>query len=793
MSKLHYFLSIILLKMLRLFIVFVCMATGVIVFGQKSNCHNVISGVVLDDSTHQPVDDVGIAIAQTQAGIVTDSTGKFSFGGLCKGQITVSITHLGSKTSEVYITINSDTSIVLLLNRQGIELKEVNVVSEKSEKAEGIATIARSEISGIQLLQTRGESLGESLKEIAGLNSLQLGPTVSKPVINGLYGTRILILNNGVRQEGQQWGTDHAPEVDPFIASQLSVIKGAASIRYGADAMAGVILMEPATMPNKLGLGANITLFAGSNGALGGISAYLEGAFGKKLQGLSWRVQGTLKRSGNFRTPNYYMWNTGFFEDDFSAAIQYRKRNWGIDLYYSSFNTKLGIFSGADVGNEADLLAAFARPVPLTPLYFTYKIQLSYAVVYHNLLKASAFYKLKKNGKLEAVYSQQWDTRREYSVDESILALQLNEPAVGFNIISSTLDLLYHHNIGNSISGTVGLNAITQGNVYIGQTTLIPNFRNYSGGLFWMEKYTRGKFTLEAGIRDDYLWERAFILNNFTSVQTQPLHTYNNVSFTVGASYRPVEQLSLNLNVGSAFRPPDINELYIDGFHLSDGAYDRGDTLLKSERSYNATGSVVYQNRWVRVTVEGYFNYINNYIYDQPTGTGLKLLQGYFPVFQYTQSNAYLTGTNIDATFSIWKGLSVETKLAVLRAYNLSQKEYLPLVPANRWSNIVKYDFIHLKNCTDLYFTLSNLWVMKQTHYVAGSDWVPPPKAYVLLNAGMGCSFPIKKQKVDISLTVYNFTNAAYRDYLDKFRYFSDGLGINAMLRASFTLNYFKN
>jgi iron complex outermembrane receptor protein len=351
---------------------------------------------------------------------------------------------------------------------------------------------------------------------------------------------------------------------------------------------------------------------------------------------------------------------------------------------------------------------------------------------------------------------------------------------------------MYHHNIGTCVSGTVGLNAVTQGNVYVGQTTLIPNFRNYSGGLFWMEKYTRNKFTLEAGIRYDYLWERAFMYNNFTYTQSQSTHDYNNVSFTLGTSYRPIQQLSLNLNIGSAFRPPDINELYIDGYHLSDGAYDRGDTLLKSERSYNATASVIYQNRWVNATVEAYFNYIDNYIYDEPTGTGLKLTQGYFPLFQYTQANAYLTGTNIDATFNIRKGLSIETKLAVIRAYNLSQHDYLPLVPANRWSNIIKYDFTHLKKCTDLYFTVSDLWVMKQTHYAPGSDWVAPPKAYVLLNAGMGCSFPMRKHKVDISLTVYNFTNAAYRDYLDQFRYFSDGLGINGMLRVSFTLNYFK-
>jgi iron complex outermembrane recepter protein len=256
-------------------------------FGQNAICHISLSGIVLDDSTHLPVEDVGVVITQTQDGLITDSTGMFRFTGLCKKPLTIALSRVGNKTVEFNINLKKDTILTLMMHREGFELKEVEVVSEKSEKAGTIATIAQSQISGLQLLQTRGESLGESLKEIAGLNSLQLGPTISKPVINGLYGSRILVLDNGVRLESQQWGSDHAPEVDPFIASQISVIKGAASIRYGSDAIAGVILMEPAPMPDKPGIGANITLVAGSNGALGGISAYLEGAFGKKLKGLS--------------------------------------------------------------------------------------------------------------------------------------------------------------------------------------------------------------------------------------------------------------------------------------------------------------------------------------------------------------------------------------------------------------------------------------------------------------------------------------------------------------------------
>ena len=535
----------------------------------------------------------------------------------------------------------------------------------------------------------------------------------------------------------------HAPEVDPFIASEISVIKGAASIRYGADAIGGVILMAPEPMPKLPGIGAGITMVAGSNGGMGGLSAYLKGAFGKKLKGLSWRVQGTVKRAGNFSTPHYYLYNTGFLEDDFSASLQYRKKNFGIDVYYSEFNTDLGIFLGEDVGSVEGLLQAFARSVPATPSYFTYKFGRSDDKVNHYMLKSSAWYKLKRAGKLEAMYAQQWDTRKEYEVDPPPAAG--DAPEVGFNVITQSLDLIYHHSTWNNLSGSIGLNTMTQGNVYQGLVALIPNFRNYSGGLFWIERYSVRKFTAEIGVCYDYLWERAFLLNYNTLVQTQPTHTFGNVSFTGGVSYAPVNGLSLNLNVGSAFRAPSINELYINGIHLSDNIFEVGDSTLKSERSYNSTASVIYQNKWVKAKVEAYFNYISNYIYEAPTLTYITLPSGAYPIFDYVQTNAYFTGTNIDVTFKIWRGFSLQSKLMVLRAFNVSANEYLVRAPADRWTNTAKYQFAQLKKARNLYFTFSDVWVLRQSHVPPNSDFVAPPKAYVLLNAGMGCSLPLRQ------------------------------------------------
>ena len=145
-------------------------------------------------------------------------------------------------------------------------------------------------------------------------------------MIHGMYGNRILLLNNGVRLESQNWGSDHAPEIDPFIATKLTVIKGAASIRYGMDALGGVILVEPKELPISKSFKGEFNTVGTTNGKSGVVSSYLEGRFDKKLAGLSWRLQGTMKEAGNYRTPTYFLTNTAMNESNYSGALCYNKK-----------------------------------------------------------------------------------------------------------------------------------------------------------------------------------------------------------------------------------------------------------------------------------------------------------------------------------------------------------------------------------------------------------------------------------------------------------------------------------
>ena len=182
-----------------------------------------------------------------------------------------------------------------------------------------------------------------------------------------------MILNNGIRLEGQQWGAEHAPEIDPFLADEITVIKGAETVRFGPEAMGGVILVSPAEIPTKSESKTDLYVLGASNGRMGNISVTHQDGF-KSIKGLGYRVQGSVKRAGNIQSPDYYQANTGLNEINFSGALGYTSPKLGAEIYYSFFNTELGILRDSHTGNLTDLqeIIANGRPFPMwvSPMIF---------------------------------------------------------------------------------------------------------------------------------------------------------------------------------------------------------------------------------------------------------------------------------------------------------------------------------------------------------------------------------------------------------------------------------------
>jgi len=767
------------------------------VFSQDSLCNLKLKGQITDSHSGESIPFLKVYLNDNFRNTVSDSLGRFQFQNLCLGQYTLLFSDRNQLVSESKtIQLRGDVDIQIQFETHLENLSEVTIEAHHIKKQE-IESLQKSEISGLELEKTRGFSLGESLKSITGVTSIQTGPSISKPMIHGMYGNRILILNNGVRLEGQNWGADHAPEIDPFIATKFSVIKGAASIRYGMDAIAGVVLVEPKEVPLRKTIRGEVNTVGSSNGRLGVLSSYLEGRFDKKLAGLSWRLQGTLKAAGNFKTPTYYLTNTAMNESNYSGALCYNKKKFDLDVYYSSFNSKMGIYSGSSVGNLKDLLFLFNSSEPIVPSYFSYSIARGYQNVKHDLLKIKGCYHFQNAGNFTYVFARQINKREEFgqglSYNQAIV--DQNIPDAYFQLITNSSDLIYEHKAVGNFSGSLGVNFSTQGNVFRGleYRSLIPNYRNYSGGVFVLEKWTKNKLTLEVGGRYDYKWMKSYRQNYTTSSIYTAVNQWDNTSFTLGSIYRFSKKMSLNSSFGVGWRPPAPIEMFALGIHQSAASFEIGDSTLKSEKSYNFQSYLNFTGTKLSFEIGGCFNSMDNYIYLNPLLKPIVTISGTYPAFQYKQSNVYYTGLDFSFGYDVFKNIEFTSKTSLIYAYNRSINDYLINIPSNRFNNGITFKKDNFKKMSDLFFEFSTTTVLEQKNVPKKSDYVAPPKGYFLMNFELGTSFKIKKQTISINMIVSNLANTIYRDYLNRFRYYSNELGRNITLRLKIPFSVFNS
>ncbi len=774
----------------------------------QTACPATVTGRIVAVDNREPLPGATAVIRELVTGAVADTAGNFRLPAICPGQYTIDYQFVGYVSVSHVVTVGTDSVVTLpvaQLQTDNKTLQEV-VVTERRSEAQQLLQV-QTALTGPALDATRGQTLGESLKGLPGLYSIQTGPSVSKPVIHGLYSNRIITLNNGVRQEDQQWGSEHAPQIDPFLATRVTVIKGAASIRYGSDAIGGVILVEPKAMPVAPGLTGELNVVGGTNGGQGVVSGYLEQAI-KAVPGLSWRLQGTAKRVGYAKTPNYYLENSSYHENNASGTVSYTRSSFGAELFYSQFNTKVGLFTGAQVGSLADFYAAIARPEPLRQPGFSYDLGRPYQRVQHELLKLRTYVHSNRWGTLTATLARQQNVRREYDIQAFSRS---TDPELYLKLVTQTADLVWEQPTikragGGRLSGTVGLSGITQGNVrrYL---FLIPNYRNYGAGLFAIERYATDRWTFEAGIRYDYRWLRAFFLDDVTKTVTTRTRDWKNVTGSLGATVQLNSRLTVSGNLSTAWRAPNVSDLYSDGLHQSAVAYERGNPNLQPEQAYNAGLSLEYTGQKVYADISLYNNLINNYIYLKPDSVPIVRQRGAFPAYSYSQVQASFRGLDATLRYKLSDRLIVHSKTSILFAFDRTNRGYLVYIPPNRTDNGLRYELgsrepSPTKRVSGVYLSLNSLYVARQGRaprvtqrqengqVIFTGDFAPPPPAYTLLGAEVGFAWRVVRQPISFILTGTNLLNRAYRDYLDRFRYFADEPGRNIVLRVKVPLAF---
>ena len=756
----------------------VFMSTYLTVNAQDQNCKLVLSGLVIDASNNAPLDKAVVEIKELRLKYVTDIKGQYHFYDLCAGNYTIVVNHISCDSVVLKTAVQRNQIKNFRLPHSFNQLETVSVRSKKDLMVNTI----REELSAKAIEKTRGQSLGEILKQVNGVAVLQTGSTIFKPVIHGLHSQRILLVNNGVRLESQQWGTDHAPEIDPFIADKFTVLKGAGALRYGSDAIAGAVLIEPKPLLKQAGKNAEFNSTYFSNNRQYVFNGMYE-ASPLNLPEFSYRIQATYKKGGNARTPDYWLYNTGLEEFNYSATAGYRENRFNTELFFSSFQTALGIFMGAHVGNLTDLQNAIQSKKPIQNIdQFSYEILRPRQSVQHTTVKSKSQYLLLNDHKINLILSYQSNVRQEY--DRALLSPR---PELDLNITTTIVDLNYESASSKKRQYAFGTNAMLQENVWTGSRFFIPNFRVQNIALYATQSLNLNDWMLDGGLRYDFKSLTTF--RNQNDALSSIERTFGNASGTLGATYKITPNLRWLINSAFAWRAPQVNELYVNGLHHGTASFEIGNPDLKSEKALNFSTQLKYQSdsSW-QVDLTLYNNIINDFINMNPSTPATLTLRGAYPTFKFIQTNALLRGLDLSVQKTLNSHFSTSAKTALLWATDRKTKDWLIQMPANRVEGEFTYTFNTnaLKNAA---IELRLLHMMQQTRIPKNiPDYLPPPAAYNLLNVDFNTDLMLGKQTINLGLAVLNVLNERYRDYMNRFRYFNDEPGRSINVRCKIKL-----
>ncbi|RYY45401.1 MAG: TonB-dependent receptor [Chitinophagaceae bacterium] len=754
----------------------------------SQECNLILKGHVEDLDSREKLYGATVFIPELNKEIVTDAAGDFMFEHLCPGSFTLRVSHVGCETVEQKIVFSKSRHIDIDMPHKKNTLGEVTVSGTRGIQNTG----SKKELSGRDLEQSKGENLAESLSRLNGVTMLQTGSTVSKPVIHGLHSSRILTINNGVRQEGQQWGNEHAPEIDPFIAGKLLVIKGVDELKYGSDAIGGVVLVEPKALISSPGYNSEINLGYFTNNRQWITSAMYEQQL-KNIPQLSYRLQGTYKRGANSSTAHYRLNNTGSEEKNFSVTVGWKKHRFNTELFYSFFDTKLGIFEGAHIGNLTDLQVAIdsERPASVFTGEHSYRIQRPYQAVQHQLLKSKSVLQNGRN-KFMLLASMQSNYRKEFDI---VRNPNNKRPQLDLAITTISEELSWEHAADKNFVHTVAFNAVQQVNSYTGRY-FIPAYDAYNFGGYYIGKWNNKKWDAQAGVRyDNKNLFTSRILSNGMAFDEYNFN-FSTLAGSLNAGYKIREGWKVNAGITLATRAPQVNELLSNGIHHGSATYETGDIHLKPERSVNfhVGSSFTNKRKNFSAELEVYSNHINDFIYQQPKPAEPVLtISGAFPLLVYQQNNARLQGIDFSTKWNPVKPLQWEFSYSMLRARNTDSSDWLIRMPADRLRNVFTIVLPDHKHFTGTYFSAEHNYVLEQTRVPdelnGKQDYKAAPPAYGIVHAYAGTKLQVGSVPLGITLGVRNLFNKSYRDYLNSMRYFADETGRNFQLKINIPIN----
>lgn len=625
-----------------------------------------------------------------------------------------------------------------------LQLNEVMVTGVTGDTKLKHSTAPISVVTGKELRGTASTNVIDAVAKQPGMAQVTTGGGISKPIIRGLGYNRIVVMNEGVRQEGQQWGDEHGVEVDGNGVGSVEILKGPASLMYGSDAMAGVLILRSAPAPLEGEVRANASTEYQTNNGLFAYSLNGAGNHG----GFVWDARFSDKMAHAYKNKyDGYVPGSQFRERAGRLMLGLNKR-WGhSQLTWTAFHLTPSIVEGERDEETGELEWA-------TDHHKTYSKTLPFQQVKHYKAVWDNLFYLPK-GSLKAIVGYQQNRRQEF--EESA-----DDYEVFFKLHTLTYDVRYLTQEFGGWKVAAGVNGMWQKSQNLGEEALIPEYRLFDVGGYTTVSKDWERWTLNGGVR----YDRRHLKYDHTK-------NFDGVTGSVGAVWNACKSLNVRMNVARGFRAPNMSELGSDGVHEGTVRYELGSASLKPEYSWQADLGVDFSSKYVEAQVAFFANRISNYIFAKRID---RVMEEGYRTYEYTQGDARLLGFEAGVDVHPMHRLHLGSTFSYVDARQLNEPEetrYLPFTPAPRWTAEVKYELTHRgKWLNNAYVAVGMECHLRQNHYYKADETETATPSYTLFNLSVGTDLMVCGRKVaELYVMADNLLNRSYQDHLSRLKY----------------------
>ncbi|UUC46063.1 TonB-dependent receptor [Flavobacterium cerinum] len=765
------------------FLVLCLLLAGITGFSQ-----NKISGII----THvkrQPLNGAHIHIADKST--ATNPAGRFEIKNIPSGKTRLIVSYIGYRTIDTLLTITDDISVSFTMKPDISALKEVVI----SKAAQPQSTKNSEKVNQNYIQESYAGSFAKSLEKLPGVNAMEIGAGTSKPIIRGLGFNRIAVTENGIKQEGQQWGADHGLEIDAFNAENVEIVKGVGAIEYGSDAMGGVISINNEAVPSPNSFSGQALAIAKSVNNTIGTSVGIQ----YRKDHFFYKLKGTVLDFGDYKVPtdeilylnthipvyNQTLKNTAGRETDFFGQVGYIDKKFKSTLSISNVYFKSGFFPGA---HGIPSIAAVQDDGDDRNIGLPYQRVNHFKIINNNQWSF-------QNSQLNASVSFQNNHRQEWSKFHTHYSNQ-QPPEVNpdleldFNLSTLDAQLKYKYNWSVAHQTTVGIQNQYQSNTIDGYSFLLPKFTRNAIGAYAIHDYTVSqKLKLNAGIRfdraqiaidkffDQTLYDyltgngQSPAVANFYAERSRDIDkNFSSFNASVGMGYKMNDSWNLTATIGSNFRFPTAIELSANGIHHGAFRHEMGDATLDPEKGISFDTKLSYTKNNFKAAFSPYAYYFSNYIFLKPSGQFSILPHG-GQIYQYSQSEALLSGFEVSLEKRFLDRITAEVVLEYL--YNRqvtsdSSKDYpLPFTPPANGYWEIGYNFKSSKIFTNAVVSVNGRTALEQDR-IAQNELITP--GYSIFGGAVKSDIKLGSFLANVQLSVNNAFNTKYFNHNSYYR-----------------------